>query len=147
MKAEFRIEDFSATHVGEVRSENEDSHAALADAKVWLVADGMGGHLNGKFASETIANAVAQTEFPQALEAACDAMAKVIHNANAKIYAKSIEMGAQIGSTFVSLLVRGKLERNVAIEAAVVAKDEFIEIGIDVLAAQSVIGARAPALH
>ena len=107
MKAEFRIEDFSATHVGEVRSENEDSHAALADAKVWLVADGMGGHLNGKFASETIANAVVQTEFPEALEAACDAMAKVIHNANAKIYAKSIEMGAQIGSTFVSLLVRG----------------------------------------
>jgi serine/threonine protein phosphatase PrpC len=106
MNPEFRIEDFSATHVGEVRSENEDSHAAVPEAKVWLVADGMGGHVNGKFASETIANAVARAEFPEEVEAACDVLAQAIHDANAEIFAKSVEAGAQMGSTFVGLVVR-----------------------------------------
>ena len=38
-------------------------------------------------------------------------------------------------------------ERNVPVEAAIVAKDEFIEIGVDVRAPQAVIRAQAPSLH
>ena len=38
-------------------------------------------------------------------------------------------------------------ERNVPVEAAIVAKDEFIEIGVDVRAAQAMIRAQAPSLH
>jgi hypothetical protein len=38
-------------------------------------------------------------------------------------------------------------ERNMAVEAAIVAKNEFIEISVDVLAAQAVIRAEAPSLH
>jgi hypothetical protein len=38
-------------------------------------------------------------------------------------------------------------ERNVPVEAAIVAKDEFIEIGVDVRATQAMIRAQAPSLH
>ena len=38
-------------------------------------------------------------------------------------------------------------ERNVPVEAAIVAKDEFIEIGVDVRAPQAMIRAQAPSLH
>ena len=38
-------------------------------------------------------------------------------------------------------------ERNMPVEAAIVAKDEFIEIGVDVRAAQAMIRAQAPSLH
>ena len=48
---------------------------------------------------------------------------------------------------FVSDQPQQRFEGNVPIKSAIVAKHEFIEIGIDVLAAQSVIGAEAPSFH
>lgn len=41
----------SATHVGQVRSNNQDSFLVLTDADVYGVADGMGGHNGGEVAS------------------------------------------------------------------------------------------------
>ena len=38
-------------------------------------------------------------------------------------------------------------ERDVPVKSAIVAKHEFIEVGIDVLASQAVIRAERPALH
>ncbi len=107
MMPEFRIEDFSATHVGEVRKENEDSYVAIPAAKVWVVADGMGGHVNGKYASQAIADAAEAVAYPDDLEQACDALAQSVHQANAEIFAKSLEAGTQMGSTFVGLAIRG----------------------------------------
>src|SRR5271165_4597733 len=40
-----------------------------------------------------------------------------------------------------------RFERDVAMKAAVVAKDEFIEVNVDVFAPQAVIRAQRPALH
>ena len=107
MTPEFRIEDFSATHVGEVRKENEDSYAAIPEARIWVVADGMGGHVNGKYASQAIADAASAVVYPDDLELACDALAQSVHQANAEIFAKSIEAGTQMGSTFVGMAIRG----------------------------------------
>ncbi len=106
MKPAFRIEDYSTTHVGEVRSENEDSLLSLPEARVWVVADGMGGHANGRYASQTIVAAVAQAQVPETLELACECVSDAVHAANAEIYGRSIEDGAQMGSTFVALVIR-----------------------------------------
>src|ERR1700676_4081961 len=38
-------------------------------------------------------------------------------------------------------------ERNMSVEAAIIAKNEFIEISIDVLAPQAMIRTQAPSLH
>lgn len=103
----FRIEDASVSHVGVVRSANEDSHASVPWAGVWVVADGMGGHHNGQFASRTIADAVGATTPPDDLESACSAVAGAIHEANATIFARSVEEGKQMGSTVVALVLRG----------------------------------------
>ena len=40
-----------------------------------------------------------------------------------------------------------RFERDVPMKAAVVAKDEFIEIGVDMFAAQAVIRAQCPSFH
>lgn len=108
MSASFKIEDAAATHVGHVRSENEDSHISVPEAGVWLVADGMGGHSHGQFASRTIVETLGKTEVPASLEDAIDAVAEAVHAANETIFARSLELGSQMGSTFVALVVRNR---------------------------------------
>ena len=57
MSSNLRIEDVSLTDTGLARSENEDCHISLPQQQVWLVADGMDGHDNGRFASQAIVDA------------------------------------------------------------------------------------------
>lgn len=103
-----KMDDMTATHVGNVRSENEDTLFGSVEAGVWMVADGMGGHSNGRFASQTIADALRETPLSDTIESACDQVADAVHRANARILAKSLEIGGQVGSTFVALVVRGR---------------------------------------
>ncbi len=106
MKSNFRLVDLSTSHVGMVRKENEDCYASEAKSGVWLVADGMGGHHNGRFASQSIADAVVSAQYPDDLDEACHAAATAIHDANALIFARSLELGKQMGSTAVALVLR-----------------------------------------
>ncbi|MEX0309448.1 MAG: PP2C family serine/threonine-protein phosphatase, partial [Tateyamaria sp.] len=54
---------FSAsTHVGHKRKVNEDSVLALPDQKIWVVADGMGGHTGGDFSSQAVVDSVAMID-------------------------------------------------------------------------------------
>ncbi|MGB5396419.1 MAG: protein phosphatase 2C domain-containing protein [Gammaproteobacteria bacterium] len=48
----------TATHVGNVRDHNEDSYVADDNLKLWLIADGMGGHAGGEIASALAADIV-----------------------------------------------------------------------------------------
>lgn len=103
----FRIEDSAITHVGIVRPKNEDSHFSSAEQAVWLVADGMGGHENGKMASEALASAVAAVSLPQEIEPACTALSAAIAQANTAIYEHGRQLGVQMGTTAVALVLRG----------------------------------------
>jgi serine/threonine protein phosphatase PrpC len=107
MSKNFKIEDTAGTHVGNVRSQNEDSMLSIPQSGVWIVADGMGGHSHGQFASNTIIENLREALIPEELEDAIEAVAESVHDANDEIYAKSLEMGSQMGSTFVALVVRG----------------------------------------
>jgi serine/threonine protein phosphatase Stp1 len=106
MNRNLRIEDASLTDTGLARAENEDCHASLPEQQVWLVADGMGGHDNGRFASQAIVEAARAATLPDGLEQACFALGGAIHAANERIYATSREAGKMMGSTVVALVVR-----------------------------------------
>lgn len=105
----YLFETGAASDTGRVRNHNEDSYLTAPEIGVWLVADGMGGHQAGDFASRTIAEAVATIGVPVS---APDLQARFldrIHQAHATIRAKSAELnGATVGATLVSLLAHGQ---------------------------------------
>lgn len=97
---------FSAkTHVGRVRKVNEDAVLTLAEEKIWLVSDGVGGHEAGDLASRLVVDAVAL--IPPGLTPAekMPAVRAAIQRAHAAIRAESrARGGATIGATVVILL-------------------------------------------
>jgi serine/threonine protein phosphatase PrpC len=110
---EFTITYGAVTHVGQVRTGNEDS--LLADNNVFMVADGMGGHNAGEVASlmaveqlrEAASGIIAETDLVQALE-----------NANEVIYAESMtnHLHHGMGTTLAAMVV---LENNTLVVAHV----------------------------
>ena len=110
---EFTITYGAVTHVGQVRTGNEDS--LLADNNVFMVADGMGGHNAGEVASlmaveqlrEAASGIIAETDLVQALE-----------HANEVIYAESMtnHLHHGMGTTLAAMVV---LENNTLVVAHV----------------------------
>lgn len=93
------------THVGRVREVNEDSILALPEAGIWLVADGMGGHDAGDFASQMIVDTVSM--IPDGLGAAerMRWVRSAIHKAHKHIRHEANDRGsATIGATVVALI-------------------------------------------
>jgi serine/threonine-protein phosphatase Stp1 len=99
----------AVTNVGKVRKVNEDSILALPDQNTYVVADGMGGHAGGDFASQTVVESVAM--IPLGLEPAAQmqALRRSILNAHALILTE-IESrgGVTMGSAVVSLMISGE---------------------------------------
>lgn len=106
MSGNFRLTAVASTDVGCVRAENEDSFCARDDDGLWCVADGMGGHSNGKWASQVIADQLAGVEPGDGFEESWQAASQAIHAANARIWEEASERGVQMGSTVVTLCVR-----------------------------------------
>ncbi len=107
----FQIFSNGVTHTGHVRTRNEDSILVNEDEHVWIVADGMGGHHAGDFASQTITNNLSLFKQHASLDDSILLLEENILNSNSIIRKKSYKLGrnATIGSTVVCVYVWNNL--------------------------------------
>jgi serine/threonine protein phosphatase PrpC len=54
------VKAYGLTHVGRQRQHNEDSYLVAGEAKLFLVADGMGGHAAGEIASRIAVDSISE---------------------------------------------------------------------------------------
>lgn len=96
----------ATTHVGRVRRINEDSILAMPEARVWAVADGMGGHAAGDLASRIVTDALSMVPPGLPPSALIQAVREALHRAHAQIRAEAAARdGATMGATVVTLLL------------------------------------------
>jgi len=102
-----RMTSASASHIGRVRSVNEDSFLERPDIGLWAVADGMGGHSRGDLASQTVCQFLAEIEQPESGLELLNAVRAALHNAHAALLAHAAKLDGQqtVGTTVVVLLI------------------------------------------
>lgn len=98
----------SSTDIGAVRKANEDSFLIDEGKKVFAVADGMGGHENGKLASnlaiEVFTTALAELDAIKDTEV----LARIVALANETVYRYQEDIAGKImGTTFTVAAVDG----------------------------------------
>jgi len=101
-------ESASHSHVGMVRQVNEDACLDAVDAGLWVVADGMGGHAAGDFASSLIVDTLRGIRPEPALPAYVQALRAGLEQVNAALRQETARRGVgTMGSTLVLLAARG----------------------------------------
>jgi serine/threonine protein phosphatase PrpC len=101
----YRIESYSRTHEGRVRTHNEDSYVARDDGGLWAVADGMGGHEGGEWASGRIVRELGRIDLALGYEDTCEETVQAAFAANKQILAEGKKRGKSMGSTLVMLVI------------------------------------------
>lgn len=108
-----RLTGAAFTHVGMVRSDNEDAYLVWPDAHLMVIADGMGGHQAGDVASrvaiECLRDHLVRGGVPMAIEAAQDRVVDAVHAAHGQITTLSgaSESLKGMGTTLVVLWIIG----------------------------------------
>lgn len=94
----------SRTHVGRVRAINEDRVFDCAAARLWAVADGMGGHRGGGQAAQAVVHALRPLTQASSGIALTDLL-NALQCANADIRHRNREQGLDSGATVVAALL------------------------------------------
>lgn len=90
--------------VGKVRKLNEDSGLDRPEAKLWAVADGMGGHSAGDLASQMIVNSLAKVKPSSNLSEHVDFVEHSILGVNNRLHELARAQNQTTGSTVIVLL-------------------------------------------
>jgi len=108
MTGPLRIEWQAGTDVGAVRQVNEDSFSALPDRGIWAVADGMGGHSHGDWASAQIVAALDAVAPCGDFDTLFASAAQAIQDANTRICDEAAAKDQRMGSTVVALVIQDR---------------------------------------
>ena len=104
------IQSIALTHVGRVRAINEDRVLDLPEAKLWAVADGMGGHQSGDVAAQIAVDAL-RALASSGPPSSGDAILAALQSANKHIYDRYPEAERRSGTTIVAAsLIDDRLE-------------------------------------
>lgn len=104
-----RWRSYGLSVVGNKRSHNEDALLDCPRHGMWVVADGMGGHQSGDFASRLVVDTLSALTAPPAdldrhIESVCAELVKI--NGDLCQYALGIQHGSIVGTTVVTLLAK-----------------------------------------
>lgn len=96
------------TETGKVRRHNEDSILLRDDVGLWVVADGLGGHAAGDYASQMIVERLGALPRKGGVFDFIEAIEDSLQQINADLIATALERGSDIIGSTVVLLVHDK---------------------------------------
>ncbi len=103
------LESAGSTHPGRQRQENQDAFLANPESRIWVVADGMGGHSDGRVASGMVRDALGAIG-PQAnLAAGVSTVKAALGEVNSYLHSMSLRQVDPVvsGTTVVAVLMDG----------------------------------------
>lgn len=99
------IVEAAVSDIGMVRRANEDSILRRPDAGLWAVADGMGGHEAGEWASAVICETLETAPVTGDFNTDCARVAESLRAANKVIHDRADAKATRMGSTVAALLL------------------------------------------
>jgi len=94
----------SQSHVGMVRSVNEDACLEMNKYQLWVVADGMGGHMAGDVASSTVIDSARAVSYDPVLDRFGELVKNQLLAAHENLRRMCSKTGRVSGSTVIALL-------------------------------------------